>query len=79
MSHCLRLSSLIRVVMLNMINVELGFISDVDMNLFFEKVMRGGVFYVSKRYSKSNNNDLKSYDPKKNQGILYTLTQINYM
>ena len=56
--------------MLNMINVELGFISDVDMNLFFEKVMRGGVFYVSKRYSKSNNNDLKSYDPKKNQGIL---------
>ena len=57
--------SLIRDVMLNMINVELGFISDVDMNLFFEKVMRGGVFYVSKRYSKSNNNDLKSYDPKK--------------
>ena len=75
----MRLSSLIRVVMLNMISVELGFISDVDMNLFFEKVMRGGVFYVSKRYSKSNNNYLKSYDPKKNQSILHTLTQINYM
>ena len=72
MSHCLRVSSLIRVVMLNMINVELGFISDVDMNLFFEKVMRGGVFYVSKRYSKSNNNDLKSYDPKKkSRHIIY--------
>lgn len=72
MSHCLRVSSLIRDVMLNMINVELGFISDVDMNLFFEKVMRGGVFYVSKRYSKSNNNDLKSYDPKKkSRHIIY--------
>ena len=64
--------SLIRDVMLNMINVELGFISDVDMNLFFEKVVRGGVFYVSKRYSKSNNNDLKSYDPKKkSRHIIY--------
>ena len=72
MSHCLRVSSLIRDVMLNMINVELGFISDVDMNLFFEKVVRGGVFYVSKRYSKSNNNDLKSYDPKKkSRHIIY--------
>ena len=50
--------------MLNMIKVELEFISDADIYLFFEKAMRGGVFYVSKRYSESNKNYLKSYDPK---------------
>ena len=34
------------------------------MYLFFEKAMRGAVSYVFKRYSKYNNNCLKSDDPK---------------
>ena len=42
--------------MLKVIKVDLEFIPDADMYFFFEKPMRGGVFYVSKRYSKSNNN-----------------------
>ena len=57
-------SALIWVAMLNMIKVELEFIADADIYLFFEKATRGGVFYVSKRYSKSSKNYVKSYDPK---------------
>ena len=34
---------------LSMTKVELDLISDVDMYLFFEKGMRGGVSYISKR------------------------------
>ena len=50
--------------MLNMSKVELELISDADMYLFFEKDMRGGVSYVSKRGCQANNKYLKSYDPK---------------
>ena len=50
--------------MLSMIKVELELISDRDTHLSFEKGMRGGVSYTSKRYSKANNKYLKSYDPK---------------
>ena len=34
------------------------------MYLAFEKGMRGGVSYISIRYSQANNKYLKSYDPK---------------
>ena len=50
--------------MLNMTKVELELITYPDMYIFFEKSMRGGVSYISNRYSKSNNKYLKSYDPK---------------
>ena len=46
-----------------MAKVELELISDVDMYLLFETGMRGGVFYISKRYHKADNMYLKSYDP----------------
>ena len=51
-------------VMFNMTKVELELISDADIYLFFKNGIRGGVSYISKRYSKSNNKHLKSYDPK---------------
>ena len=50
--------------MLNMRKVELELITDADMHLFFEKDMRDGVSYISKRYSKVNNKYLKSHDSK---------------
>ena len=50
--------------MLNMTEVELELIPHPDIYTFFEKGMRGGVSYISNRYSKANNNLLKSYDPK---------------
>ena len=46
----------------NKIGLEL--IKDADMYLFFEKGMRGGVLYISKRCSQASNKYLKSYDPK---------------
>ena len=58
--------------MLNMAKVELELILYAGMYLFFEKGMRGGVFYISKKYSKSNNTYLKFCDPKQaSKYILY--------
>ena len=58
--------------MLNMTKVELELIPDPDMYIFFEKGTRGGVSYISNRYSKANNKYLKSYDPKQeSKHIIY--------
>ena len=35
------------------------------MYLFVEKGLRGGISYIAKRYSKSNNKYIKNYSPKK--------------
>ena len=35
------------------------------MNIFIEKGMRGGISYISKRYSKTNNEYYSNYDNKK--------------
>ena len=65
--------------MLNITKVELEFISDTDMYLFFEKGMTGAVSYISKIYSKANNNYLKSYDPKQeSKHIIYLDTNNLY-
>ena len=50
--------------MLNMTKVKLELIPDSDMYIFFEKGTRGGVSYISNRYSKANNKYLKFYNPK---------------
>ena len=58
--------------MLDMTNVELEVIPDLDMHIFFVKGTRGGISYISNRYRKSNNNYLKSYDPKQeSKHIIY--------
>ena len=49
-------------VMLRMTGIELELISDVDMHLFIEKGMRGGISYIAKRYCRTNNNYVKGYD-----------------
>ena len=40
--------------MLKVTGIKLELISDVDMHLFIEKGMRGGISYIAKRYSKIN-------------------------
>ena len=42
--------------------MELEIISDIDMHLFIEKRMRGGISYIAKRYSKANNKHMQSND-----------------
>ena len=51
--------------MLKMIDVKLEKIFDIDMFLFIEIGLRGGISYIAKRYNKSNNKCMKNYDPKK--------------
>ena len=45
--------------MLNMTKFELALIPDPGMYLFFEKDMRGQVSYISNKYSKASNKNLK--------------------
>ena len=59
--------------MLKMTKVELEKISDPHIHLFIEKRMRGGISYVSKRYSKANNEYCPDYDDKKPEITLFTL------
>ena len=60
-SHYLSAPVLSRDAMLNMTTVELEIISDPDMCIFFEKDMRGGVSYISRKF---DNKYLKSCNPK---------------
>ena len=46
--------------MLKMTGVKLEKISNVDMYLFIEKGLRGGISYISKRYPKANNKRMKN-------------------
>ena len=59
--------------MLKMTGVKLEKISDIDMYLFIEKGLRGGVCYIAKRHAKAKNKYTEDYDPKK------LLTFITYM
>ena len=51
--------------MLKMTKAELEKISDPDKYIFFEQGMWGGVSYISKRYSKANNDYCQDYDEEK--------------
>ena len=51
--------------MLKMTKIELELISDIDMDLFIKKGMRGGISYIAKRQSQANNKCLKDYDDGK--------------
>ena len=47
--------SLIWDTMLNMANVEPELISDTELYIFFQKDVRDGISYISKRCTKANN------------------------
>ena len=51
--------------MLKMTRIELDLISDIHMDLFIEKGMRGGISDTAKRNSKVNNKHMKCYNSSK--------------
>ena len=58
--------------MLKKTGTELELISNIDLHLFIEKEMRGGLSYIAKRHSKANSKYMKCYDSgKENKYIMY--------
>ena len=64
LSHYLNTPGLIWDAILKMAKIKLELIPDPGMYIFFDKGTKGGISYISNRYSKANNKYLKSYDRK---------------
>ena len=45
--------------------VEIAYIKDIDIYMFIEKAIRGGLVSLNKRYTKANNELISNYDPTK--------------
>ena len=56
--------------MLKMTGLELKLIDDIDMHLFIEKGMPGGISYIAKRYCKANNKYIKCHDKNKDSTFI---------
>ena len=56
--------------MLKMTNVKLDLISDVEMQNFIEKGMRGGISTTTHRHAVANNKYMKNYDPEKESSYI---------
>ena len=65
-SHYFSSPGLSRDAMFKMTEIKLELISNIDMHLFIEKGIRGGISYISKRYSKVNENKSIIYWDAKN-------------
>ena len=68
--HCFSSPGLSWDTMLKMAGVKLEKISDIDMYLFIEKWLRGGVSYIAKRHAKANNKYTGDDDPKKMSALI---------
>ena len=63
--------------MLKMTGVKLENISDIDMYLFIEKGLRGGISYITKKYAKENSKYMKNYAPTKSSTYISYLDMNN--
>jgi len=63
--------------MLKMTKIELDLITDIDMALFIEKGLRGGISYIAHRYARANNKYLSDYNPKLDDSYLMYLDANN--
>ena len=62
---------------IKMTQVVIKLISDPQIYIFYEKVTSGRVSYISKRYSKTKNQYLKSYDLKQKSNHTIYLDENN--
>ena len=63
--------------MLKMTGIKVEKISNIDMHLFIEKGLRGGISYIAKRYAKANNKYMNDYDPEKPSTFITYLDKNN--
>ena len=64
--------------MLKMTDVKLEKISDIDMYLFIEKGLRGGISYIAKTYAKANNKYMSDYYSNKQSTVITYLDKNNF-
>ena len=57
--------------MLKTTGVKIEKISNIDIYLFIEKGLRGGICYIAKRSAKANNKRMKNYPTKPSKRITY--------
>ena len=63
--------------MLKMTKIELDLITDIDMALFIEKGLRGGISYIAHRYARANNKYLPDYNRELDDSYLMYLDANN--
>ena len=63
--------------MLKMTGINLELITDIDMQLFIEKGLRGGISYIAHRHAKANNKYTRNYDPDKQSSYIMYLDATN--
>ena len=63
--------------MLKMIKINLDLISDIEIQLFIGKGMRGRISYIAHRYAKANNKYMKNYNEKEGSSYIMYLDANN--
>ena len=63
--------------MLKMTGINLELITDIDMQLFIEKGLRGGISYIAHRHAEANNKYTCNYDPDKPSSYIMYLDANN--
>ena len=60
-----------------MADIKLELITDINMHLFIERGMRGGISYIANRYGKANNKYMKKYNKSLPQSYITYLDANN--
>ena len=77
LAHYYTLPGLSWDALLKKTGVELELLTDLEMHLFIERGMRGGILMVSKRYTEANNPMLPDYDASKPKKFIMYLDANN--
>ena len=78
-AHFVSLSSYTWECCLKYTGVKLELLSDLDMVMFFERGIRGGMSQVSKRHAVANHKDVPHDDSKPNSYLLYLDVRIYFL